>query len=542
MSRQLPRDVSLSRRALLRGAGYSGLLLALPGFGPALAQSALLGKPASRLPEFPIRPNSTGDGFISPYGEVRTRQVDGELLPLVVNAVGGVAVMELGGREPFVRIGQDLSSTQNTSEQINPSGLLQGRDLKVQTNTAARLRELRRAGGGAITLTPTGITFGQEKKVPWDQQTVRRLIDELSKDRGKANAAMLLRSALNTAYPVAVAAAAGKGQSQPGARTAKAIQSGSASYGQGGARCTTTTVTETTVRTVTEVVEVVKTAWQQYVECYDREVARGGCANAGFLAGACATTYCGAKGFIDIVVGFVEVVVRVVEEVVRQVVVCTKPHFERWPNPWRLSDQPIRAATAQPKQAFALKDLEAAAKLLKGISNHFGPMAKCLLDGKWSLNQLDTGLNLGGQQLTVPYGVKVCISAECARGISIDKVGGEALSTLGTSLGLLTALSSSFASATGGIFALGQGAAIAAAIAAAGPLVAAAAALLLAFIILALIYGTAIAGQLFWHQHSTDNFADGIVCIEHPTFAIAMLEVLTLGFSPFDLVPPIVTG
>ena len=63
-----------------------------------------------------------------------------------------------------------------------------------------------------------------------------------------------------------------------------------------------------------------------------------------------------------------------------------------------------------------------------------------------------------------------------------------------------------------------------------------------AFVVLALYYGTVLSAQLAIHQQTTDNFADGRVCIEHPCFALALIEVLTLTNAPTELVPPIVTG
>jgi hypothetical protein len=74
------------------------------------------------------------------------------------------------------------------------------------------------------------------------------------------------------------------------------------------------------------------------------------------------------------------------------------------------------------------------------------------------------------------------------------------------------------------------------------PAVTAAAAIILAFVLLALIYGTAISAQLFFQQHFTNNFAHGVVYIEHPTFALALIKLATIGTAPAELFPPIVTG
>jgi hypothetical protein len=68
-----------------------------------------------------------------------------------------------------------------------------------------------------------------------------------------------------------------------------------------------------------------------------------------------------------------------------------------------------------------------------------------------------------------------------------------------------------------------------------------AAALVLGFVILALIYGTALVAQLTVHEQ-IGSFADGVVDIEHPTFALALIKLATLTLVPAELVPPIVTG
>jgi hypothetical protein len=68
------------------------------------------------------------------------------------------------------------------------------------------------------------------------------------------------------------------------------------------------------------------------------------------------------------------------------------------------------------------------------------------------------------------------------------------------------------------------------------------AALILAAILAALVYGTLVAAQLEYHRIATDHFNDNVVCIEHPTFAIALIELWTQGMVPARAIPPIVTG
>jgi hypothetical protein len=50
------------------------------------------------------------------------------------------------------------------------------------------------------------------------------------------------------------------------------------------------------------------------------------------------------------------------------------------------------------------------------------------------------------------------------------------------------------------------------------------------------------AARLFFQEHFTNNFADGVVNIEHPTFALALIKLATIGTVPSELFPPIVTG
>jgi hypothetical protein len=204
-------------------------------------------------------------------------------------------------------------------------------------------------------------------------------------------------------------------------------------------------------------------------------------------------------------------------------------------------DGPIKAAVPQPRADFGTKDIEGALKFLKQIGGFLGPFGNCLVDGKWSLAQLETPIDFGGGNVAIPYGVKVCIDATCAEQLSADQIFGELTASWGAALGALAALSPAFAAEVAGLGIVATPA-IAALVAALPPAVVTVAALILAFIILALIYGTAISAQLFIHRHMTDNFADGTVCIEHATFALGLIKLATLGFAPAELIPPIVTG
>jgi hypothetical protein len=63
-----------------------------------------------------------------------------------------------------------------------------------------------------------------------------------------------------------------------------------------------------------------------------------------------------------------------------------------------------------------------------------------------------------------------------------------------------------------------------------------------AFLVLVLIYGTAIAAQLWLHRNLTNTFDDETVCIEHPTFVLALIKIATFTLVPAELIPPIVAG
>lgn len=452
-----------------------------------------------RMPPVPLIPfenSKKGRGIVGPFGEVLISRVIDEELPVYVSSADGSAVMDLTGRSGFVRYG---------------------------------------IGTAAITLTSAGVKFGVAKVQPWSARTVDKLVIALAKNHKKARGAMLLRSALHTSYPIAVA----RSKSAAGKRMAAGMAKGSAGLGHRSMNCVTQTITESVVHTVIEVVEVIKDAEKQYQECYDREVVKRPCQSAGVLAGACAAVICAAKEFIDIVVGFVEIVTAVAEEVTREVVTCTIPNAGVWPNPWAGPAGPITAGIAQPQATFTKKDLAEAAKLLANFSAVLGPFGQCLLKGDWSLAQLSTSLHLGGDAV-IPYGVRVCISADCASRLAIDQTFFAHLETWSAALAVLAALSPEFAALVAS--AVVPSAVVLSAAAALPPAVVSAAALIFAFILLVLIYSTAISAQLLYHREATDNFADDKVCIEHPTFALALIKIATFTMIPSELVPPIVTG
>ena len=447
--------------------------------------------PTLVLPSF--KPLRDGDGAVGPYGEVQVFKVGSEWLPVRVATRDRSALMDFRGRSPFVSYG---------------------------------------TGSAAITLSSQGIQFANGRPLSWSGETIKKLLNTLATNIKLAQSAMLLRSTLHTAYPAAVAL---QQKPLPGKRMSSLVKKTSSGLGQRSMFCTVDETTETVTRRVTELVERIQTADEQYAACFNRQAVRPPCSDAGLLAGPCAAAACAIQEFIDIVTSFVEVVIVITEEVVRRVVVCDFK-LEGWPNPWATVPPGLLAGVAQPKAKFSDKEIKDAIKLVKSFANFLGPFGTCLINGRWNLAQLDTPLDLGDGPLALPYGVKVCIQAECAKKLTIEKMGEETLNSWGSALAALAALSPTFAAATGiapAAFVVG--------IAALPPAVVAAASLILAFIILALIYGTLISIQLSIHQLA-GSFSDGVVCIEHPTFALALIKLASLTLVPAELVPPIVTG
>jgi hypothetical protein len=501
-------DWRLTRRELMHHAALASLLFALPWENSASAAGPQLPK----LPSF--LKNKTGDGIIGPYGEVRLARGSGVALPGIISAAGGLALMNMATRTPFVRFGMEKDKT-------------------------------------AITLTAEGVQFGTLKPEPWSDVTVRKMIKSLASDRNKARGAMLLRSALYTAYPVA----AQQFKSGPTKKMAAAMAKGKAGFGPGALLCTTSCVA--TTREITEPAAVVKTALAQWQECYDKAVASSVCKTAGqavaFLgpdasaaaAALCAAGSCVLSTFEDIIVGWVEIVVRTVEEVTCVLVSCIKAAVGTWPNPWDLSDLLItRGAVPQPKATFGQKEIDGALTLLKTITGFLGPF-KCLLDGEWSLAQLETPLNLGGGNIVIPYGVKLCFSGACAGQIATLDTAGLLAGSWVAALSTLAALDAAAAAQLAGVGVVASPAAVAAVAAltasvgaSASAAIVAAASIILCFILLALLWGSAIGAQLFFC--GSDNLLNG-VCLVHSTFAIALISLFSLGIlSITQLLPPLV--
>jgi hypothetical protein len=492
-------SIEISRRHVLTTASAAAALLLLgnPWTMPELFAADLKLSPAA------FTTNPTGDGIIGPFGEVRIFAAADGSLPVIVTAVGGLAEMNMSARTPFVRLGAAGDET-------------------------------------AILLTSAGIQYGKGK-VPqaWSATSFRQLIAFLTKDRKKARGLILLRSALHSAYPVAVQ----RKKAKVGKKMSASFSKHSSDFGAQALICTTKTVTDTVTHTITETVEVIKTAEKQYQECYDKAATRDPCKSLGILAGACAAATCAATTFVDMVIGFVDVVTTTTEEVVRTVVSCAPPLPGTWPSPWDLPDAQLKLAVPQQKTTFGQKDIDGGLKLLKQIGGFFGPFATCMISGKWSLAQLDTQMDFGNGNVVIPYGIKVCITSQCATQLSLDNIIGEYATAVGAALGALAALSPEVAAALGPL-GIAPAAAVTAAIAGLPEVVITIAALILAFVLIALFWAGALAGQLFFYKTFTDALDDGLVCIEHPTFALALIAMLPLPGATVSaaIVPPIVTG
>lgn len=459
-------------------------------------------------PKIILQANSTGDGVISGYGEVRVAKLGGTVVPILVRAAEGLAELNLTGRTAYIRYG---------------------------------------TGASAITVSSAGIYFGATgRQIAWSRDAFAKLIAAISQDAQKARGAARLRSAMLMSYPAAVI----QMKASPDGSVMKLMAKSAAGVGMLSiARCSTTTITDTVYDTVTRTVEVWRSAESQYRECYDREVVRSPCKDVLFAKSVCAATICAAKGFVDMLVSTYEVVEQIAREVVRTVVTCARPLVGHWPDPLDvLRTIPGKYSVAHPHVAFSSADVRAANGLLKSILGGLATSDRfiaCLLGGQWSLAGLDTRIDFGNGTVVVPYGVKVCMTRDCATRFSAVQIAAELTSSFESLIGVLVVLFPAYATTLMSIgiavspptWFLGVPLA-----AAAAPVVAACATVMLAFMILVLIYGTAIIGQMTVWQAAgqLDSNGDGLVCIEHPSFALALLSAALLGSALPALVPPIV--
>ena len=503
-----------SRRQLLISAGALsvGLLpLAIrnalaAGVDPKEVAKALAGVKVSAPPPKPAQFTFSGDTVVGPWGAVRVGRNGSQVLPVMIQSADKLGLVALGQKQPAVTIGVDRAD--------------------------------------AITLTSEGVAFGKGAKAEaWSAAMVDKLTKSIASDRQKARALMQLRAAFVSGFPAYLASTKSTTDKRVTAAHNKA------SRGMSDTGCTTSTVTDTVQHTVTEAVEQWKSAEQQFDECFEHETSGASnlacsLAPAGAARDACAATVCGAKGFVDLLVAVVEVTRTVTEEVTRNVVTCVSVVAGKYKNVWNIVDRTLPGLEKPGATAAKIsdKDVQEALDLFKSVGNPLGSFAVCLFQGKWSIESAQTPIPMGDGNLAIPYGVRVCISADCARNLTIQGVGSDLLTAWPAALTLLAAMSPEFLTflTTAGI-PMTIPPAVLAAVGILPPAAASAAVIMLAFLILALIYGTALAGELSAAE-ALGAFADGEVCIVHPTIALAMIKVLTLGFVPAELVPPIVVG
>jgi len=499
-------DMHPDRRAILWAGTSLGLCtLAAPGPLHAVMQgkTKFAGKPFGEL----FKPTAGGFGMVGPWGEVRATRLQEGLTPYLVQTANKAGLFDYTGRMPFV---------------------------SLQGST------------GEIRLTPDGIAFGKAKPAPWDKAGVAALKNALNKDRKAMQSAMQMRSAMATSFAALTVAT----KTAPAKQVAASFGSIVEDLGRA-AVCTTTTVTESVTTLVERTIREIQTAAERYAECYDEALRNGACgAVASFNLDAgkvCAATYCTAKGFVDVVVGVFTIVTEVVEEVTREVTTCTAPLAGLIPNEWNLPDVKLPDLPIKELKLLA-KDVTKALEFIKEFSDDLfaflGPFGKCLIEGKWTINSLPVPFIQG---IGIPFGATVCISAACARRLTAQNLVGEASAAWGSALAALAALSPEFAAASGPLGVVAAPA-LAAATAALTPGVIMALLAILCFIIMALLYASAIAAQLGALTLTAqipgfpNVFADGEVCITHPSLALAAIMYATAGGVPAQLVPPIVLG
>lgn len=510
------RNSLTSRRHVLIGAGsLAGASLLLPAairsalaasFDPKELAKVFAGVKVGVAPPKPAQFTFTADAVTGPWGEVHVGRSGAQVVPVLIRSTDKLGVISLAQKQPSVVIGDGRTD--------------------------------------AITLTSQGVAFGKgAKPEAWNAALVDKLTKSISADRQKARALLQLRSAFVTGFPAFLAATKSTTDKKVIAAHDKTSK-GTSSTG-----CSVQSVTSSVQTTVTEAVQQWKTVEQQFDECFDHETSGAaglGCSllPAGVARDTCAAAVCSAKGFVDVLVAVVNVTHTVTEEVTRQVVTCAGTVKGAFKNVWNIVDRTFPGlekpgATASKVSA---EDISAALDLLKTMTGPLGTFATCLINGKWSLESAGTPIPMGDNNLAIPYGIRVCISADCARNLTVQGVGQDLVTAWPAAITALAALSPDFLAFVLSISpAFAVPATITAAVAALPPAAATAAALILTLIILALIYGTALAGELTVAE-ALGAFTDGEVCIVHPTIALAMIKLLTIGIAPAELVPPVVVS
>jgi hypothetical protein len=520
--KRIMQDKKMSRReAMVSGGALALAFLGRNAFAqvptpavPSLPLTLELDKTKMPLAPYYYR-SKEGEGVIGPFGEVRVESMEGQVLPVRITGSDG-SVMDFTQGKAFVRFGKE--------------------DYKK-----------------SIKFTSGGVAFEGKKEEPWSKAVYGKLIGQIKKDRKKIRGLMLLRSALYTSYPVAVAHSKSK---QANKNIAKRMAKGARDYGAdaSGKICLTTQPAEVVEECkVIDFQERWKTAEEQYWKCYQKEYDKAFDSPAcKFLpvngpvntlprhecAGAAARVICGAKNFVDILLEVIEILECVWVTIVPEVTICLPKEITpgRWPSPWSWPDFLVGSPVPQVKQSFGKEEIKDGIDLLKALGDvgKFIGEFDCLLDGTWSLDQLDTKLDLGGEDVVIPYGVKVCISEKCTKKLSNPQLIGAALAAAAGLLPVLAALSPDVAG-----MGITASPAVALAIATAGQVAVVAAALILAVIIFILYHLALISAQLALCSN-LGTLTDGKVCISHPTFALALVAFMTQGMAPVQSIPPIV--
>jgi len=474
------------REILLAGSGAAALASLNVPF--VMAQT-----PGSRiqLPPSPFARLTGALGSTGPWGDVYVRETGTGLVPIYISTPSRGGVIDLSRRRAQISL-----------------------------------------GNGRIVLTSTGVQAGGTLR-RWNRESIVDLLSRLQKDEPARRSLLELRAALITTYPHAVAT------SKLGSDTnaTNSVMTMARGMGQQAAPrrsdCTTITLIDQIVHTVEEVVEVWLTAEERFNNCVERRV------KAGIIGGeAAAMALCALEGFVDILIGTFTVLRTFTEEVEKTYIRCAINQAQqlidfftglpvRFPDALRVPG--LATAAPVPDSRHARDVLKMMEKMVKLSS-----FTRCLLQGEWSFVTADTPVRIGSTGFEVPYGVRVCISAECARAIRFeDAVDGLPLDAEAT-MRILAELSPELFAAYAGLL-VGVGAAGLAITSGpgAGPFV-----VILAFLLLAIYYAAAIRLQLMYV--TDEQMADGKVCIEHPTFVVAAMAVPSTGYSL--LIPPTVTG
>lgn len=509
----MSRKRQMRRELLLAGGGAAALtaLNALPALGqtplqtqvkPALSTRPLVSikqlTPKLQVPPLPVSRLTGALGSTGAWGEVQVRELPTGLLPVFVRTNNRAGVMDFTKRKSLVWL-----------------------------------------ANGTVQLTAGGVLMNGAKS-PWNRTSILNLINRARTDAALRTSMFELRASLLTAYPHAVATSKQRGE----VKTARAVNRMAKGIGTSAkpttSRCSTTTVTETVTRTVEELVDVWMTAEERFEKCVADQV------KAGIIGGEpAAIVYCGALGLVDVVVGTITVFTTIVEEVTRIVTSCAITLNRKAVDLYKGIESNIPTSISIPgvsgaAPALSNEDITAALGRLGSLMRGVSPFTDCLLEGTWSFAAADFSVLTGGNKLEIPYGVKVCIPSACARKLKLESSGENLRDAATALLAILAALSTDFAAvATAlGVPVAAEAAAIAAALGATATTAIIAVAALMLFLV---YYAAMIAVQI--QLLPEEEFADGKVCIEHPTFVIAAVTVLLPGIgSVSQFIPPIVTG